>query len=73
MLDLRDVPPEQVPARTAEMVDAVTRHRATARFLDPQAAREQVETLREAQRDRSDLLDVVDGESVVGLAWVSAR
>ena len=25
----------------------------------------------EAQRDRSDLLDVVDGDAVVGLAWVS--
>jgi GNAT superfamily N-acetyltransferase len=53
------------------MVDGVTRHRATARFLDPQAAREQVEALLQAQRDRSDLLDVVDGGSVVGLAWVS--
>ncbi len=71
MLELRDVPPEQVPARTAEMVDGVTRHRATARFLDPLAAREQVEAVLEAQRDRSDLLDVVDGDAVVGLAWVS--
>ena len=71
MLELRDVPPEQVPARTAEMVDGVTRHRATARFLDPLAAREQVEAVLEAQRDRSDLLDVVDGDAVVGLTWVS--
>jgi GNAT superfamily N-acetyltransferase len=53
------------------MVDGVTRHRATARFLDPQTAREQVDTLLESLRDRSDLLDVVDGDSVTGLAWVS--
>ncbi len=71
MLELRDVPPDEVSARTAEMVDGMARHRATARFLDPQAARDQTETVFEDLRDRSDLLDVVDGDDVVGLAWLS--
>ncbi len=71
MLLLRDVPADQVPVRRAEMVEGATRLRAAARFLDPEAARAQVEEVYEAMRERSVLLDVVDGDDVVGLAWVS--
>ena len=50
MLELRDVPPDQVSARMAAVVDRVARLRAVARFLDPEVAREQVAGDRRSRR-----------------------
>jgi GNAT superfamily N-acetyltransferase len=44
----------------------MARLRAAARFLDPEAARQQVEDHAEQTRDTTDTLDVVDGDEVVG-------
>ena len=71
MLQLRDVPPDQLPTRTAELVEEVAQQRAAARFLDLAVAREQVETSLEEMRDRSELLDVTHQDDVVGLVWIA--
>ena len=52
------------------MVARVARLRAAARFLDEDVAQQQVEDLAERTRDGSDVVDVVDGDEVVGLAWL---
>lgn len=71
MLQLRDVPPDQVTERTAAAVDRMTGLRAAARFLAPDVARQQIEEMVDQTRDRSELLDVVDGAEVVGLVMLS--
>ena len=53
------------------MVARVARLRAAARFLDEDVAQQQVEDLAERTRDSSDVVDVVDGDEVVGLAWLA--
>jgi GNAT superfamily N-acetyltransferase len=70
VIELRDVPPDEIPARLATVLDRVAGLRAGARFLDPDVAREQVEELADRTRDRADLLDVVDDHRVVGQVWL---
>ena len=71
MLELRDVPPDQLSARMATVIERASAIRAAARFLAPEVARQQVEEHVEQTRDRSALLDVVDGDEVVGQVWLA--
>ena len=57
--------------RLTAVVDRVARVRAAARFLPLEVAREQVEETVDQTRDRSELLDVVDGDDVVGVLWLA--
>ena len=57
----------------AAVVDRVARLRAVARFLDPEVAREQIQEMAESTRDRTDLLEVIDGDDVVGLVWLAGE
>jgi len=55
----------------AAVIDRAVAVRAAARFLSPEVARGQVEEHVEQTRDRSALLDVVDGDEVVGQTWLA--
>ncbi len=55
----------------AAVIDRASRIRAAARFLTPEVARQQVEEHVEQTRDRSALLEVVDGDAVVGQIWLA--
>jgi GNAT superfamily N-acetyltransferase len=66
VLELRDVPPDQLASRTEAALARMARLRAAARFLDAEAARQQIEDHAEQTRDTTDMLDVVDGDEVVG-------
>ena len=70
MLELRDVPSDQVSSRTAAVVERVAAMRAAARYLDPDEARRQLTEFAETTDDRVSLLDVVDGDQVAGWVWL---
>jgi GNAT superfamily N-acetyltransferase len=70
VLELRDVPDDRREARLALAVERVARLRSQARFLELDEARRQVADTAERTRDRATLLDVVDGDDVIGLVWV---
>ena len=55
----------------AAVVDRMTGLRATARFLDPDVARQQIEEMVEQTQDRAQLLDVAHGDAVVGHVWLA--
>lgn len=71
MLQLREVPSDQLASRTAELVDRTAPLRAAARYLEPDESRRQVEEVLEATRERAALLDVTDGDATVGVAWLT--
>jgi GNAT superfamily N-acetyltransferase len=72
VLELRDVPADQVADRRAEVVADASERRARTRFLDPEDCRRQVDAMYDEISDRSSLLDVVDPASGdrVGHVWV---
>lgn len=72
MLELRDVPDDRRDTRLAQTIERVSARRVASRFLDPQVARAQVEELAERTADSSSLLDIVDGDGVVGGVWTGA-
>jgi GNAT superfamily N-acetyltransferase len=53
------------------MVERLARLRAAARFLDPEVSRRQVEELVRRTGERSELLEVVDGEAGAGFVWLA--
>jgi GNAT superfamily N-acetyltransferase len=55
----------------AAVVDRVAGLRAAARFLAPEVARQQIEEMVDQTRDRAELLDVSDGDAVVGQVWLA--
>jgi GNAT superfamily N-acetyltransferase len=70
VLELQDVTPDRLRARTAEIVTRTSALRSRARHLDLEAARAQVEQILETTGDLSQILDVTDGGDVVGAAWL---
>jgi ribosomal protein S18 acetylase RimI-like enzyme len=74
VIELRDVAAESRARRTAETVDRVARRRAVSRWLELDAAREQVERVVAESDAESAFLDVVDTgvgeERVVGSVWL---
>ncbi len=70
MLELRDVPADQLSTRTAEASERHARMRVTARYLELDEARAQLADFVERNADRITLLDVVDGDDVVGWVWL---
>jgi len=61
---------QDLPDRRRAAVERVARGRTVARWVDPDVAREQVERSFDDSRDRAWLLDVTDGDRVVGQVWV---
>jgi GNAT superfamily N-acetyltransferase len=70
MLELHAVPPDQLSTRTADASERLAAMRVTTRYLEPDEAREQVADFVERSADRAELLDVVDGDDVVGWVWL---
>jgi GNAT superfamily N-acetyltransferase len=70
VLELQDVPPDRLADRTADIVTRTSALRSRARHVDPEAARAQVEEIVAKTADLSQLLEVTDGDAVVGVAWL---
>jgi len=70
VLDLRDVPAEQLSTRIAAASERLALMRVTARYLELDEARAQVADFVERNAGRVELLDVVDGDDVVGWVWL---
>jgi GNAT superfamily N-acetyltransferase len=73
VLELRDVLDDRRDKRLAQTIERVSARRVTSRFLDPEVARTQAEELAERRADSSSLLDIVDGDRVVGGVWTGAE
>jgi GNAT superfamily N-acetyltransferase len=71
VLELRDVPADQVAHRRAEVVADASGRRARSRFLDLEECRPQVDAMYDEISDRSSVRDVVDPASGerVGHVW----
>ena len=73
MLELRALPPDQAASRTADAVERLAQMRVTARYLELDEAREQVADFVERSAGKAALLDVVDGDAVVGWVWLGGE
>jgi GNAT superfamily N-acetyltransferase len=71
VLQLREIPSDQLATRTADLVDRTAPLRAAARYLELDESRRQVEEVLEATRERAALLDVTDGDATVGFVWLT--